>query len=325
MKICPTFQLSVLQEAEYSEKMPLLCQQLEACRKEGYFSGFDGQKLYYEYFQAENSRGAIVVVHGLSEFTRKYYEFAWYMLQQGYDVFLYDQRCHGRSGRLTSVQDIIHVDKFSDYQKDLHRFVRDVVRPSTDTPLYLYGHSMGGAIAAEYLSQHPNIFRRAVLSAPMFLPLTGSMPPFFARIGLSVALPFCNGKSKFWFSNEFDPNCPFEKSQDQSPARFHRHITHRIENPCYQTTPLSMRWVHQSLLLRRKLMRKKALNRIKTPILMLCAEDERVVCKKTQEKFALSCPSCTRMTLADTTHAMLCGTSETIAIFLDEVLSFFAS
>ena len=323
MKICPNRQLAVLQESEYAQRMPLILSELDACRQEGFFSGFDGKQLYYEFFQAEDSRGAVVVVHGLSEFTQKYHEFAWYLLHQGYDVFLYDQRCHGRSCRLTPRQDVIHVDKFSDYCKDLHRFVCDVVRPAASGPLYLYSHSMGGAVAAQYLAQHPDVFSKAVLSAPMIQPLTGNVSPTFARLGLTVCMPFCDRKSKFWQSDEFDPDYPFERSQDQSLARFTRHIGLRIANPCYQTTPLSMRWVQQSLTLRSKLLRKRFLRRIGTPILMLCGENETVVCKKAQQDFAARCCVCRRVVLPGATHAMLCGTEETVATYMQQILAHF--
>ena len=193
MKISPSYQFSVLREEELKEKMSVITGQLDRCRKDGKFAGFDGEELYYEYFQAENSRGSVVILHGLSEFTGKYHEFAWYLLNQGYDVFLYDQRCHGRSCRLTERQDMIHVGHFSHYRRDLQCFLDQVVRPATDKPLYLYAHSMGGAVAAQYLAEHPDVFQKAVLSAPMIMPLTDPTPPAVARIGLHFV---CRRKEK---------------------------------------------------------------------------------------------------------------------------------
>ena len=131
MKFRPDYQFSVFAEEEFAEKFQEAAAQMEPCRQEGFFHGFDGKDLYYEYFLAENSRGAVVILHGLSEFTKKYHEFAYYLLNQGYDVFLYDQRCHGRSCRLTENPDVIHVGRFTHYVRDLDRFIRDVVRPIT--------------------------------------------------------------------------------------------------------------------------------------------------------------------------------------------------
>lgn len=323
MKIIPSYQFSVFSEEVFPEKMAAASEMLDQCRREGSFSGFDGKPLYYEYFQAQESRGAVVVVHGLSEFTKKYHEFAWYLLNQGFDVFLYDQRCHGRSCRLTEDPTMIHVDSFSDYCKDLHCFIADVVRKATDGPLYLYSHSMGGATALNYLSRYPEVFQKAVLSAPMIEPLTGSVSPTVARLGLSAYTLFVNGKKKFWNSSEFDPEYPFSRSHDQSLARFQRNMDIRLSDAHYRTTPLSLRWVLQSLKLRKRLLNKRFISRLRAPILMLCADHDDVVNRDLQAEFAEKCPLCRRIVLKNTTHGMLCETSEHLAEHIRLVLDHF--
>lgn len=323
MKISPNFQLSVLQEDELREKMSAISGQLDLCRQEGTFAGADGQQLYYEYFQCENSRGAVIVVHGLSEFTAKYHEFAWYMLHQGYDVFLYDQRCHGRSCRLTPRPDMIHVGAFADYRKDLHSFICNVVRKATSLPLYLYAHSMGGAVAAQYLAKYPDTFQKAVLSAPMIEPLTGSVPVPLAYTALTALSFLGRGKQKFWMADEFDPEYPFERSHDQSRERFLRNMDIRLANPCYQTTPQTVRWVQQSISLRAKLTNPRFLKKIQTPILMIRAEQDSVVSMDAQNAFASNCPACRMVILPKTTHAMLCGTQEVITAHIQQVLQHF--
>ena len=323
MKISPTQNWSILTEETFRQEMHHISDQLDQCRQEGFFTGCDGRSLYYEYFQVQNSRGAVVIVHGLSEFTRKYHEFAWYLLNQGYDVFLYDQRCHGRSCRLTDRQDLIHVDRFVDYCRDLHIFICNVVKKATDQPLYLYGHSMGGATAAQYLALHPDVFTKAVLSAPMIEPLTGGVSPVVARWGLSAMLLFKNGKEKFWLSAEFDLEYPFEKSNDKSFARFQHNMDIRRANPCYCTTPQTLRWVQQALWLRPKLTSKRFLKKIKTPIRMLCAQQDKAVCENAQMQFAQNCPLCERLVLPDSTHGMLSGTPEGIAEHVRQVLDHF--
>lgn len=322
MKVPPSYRFSVLEEETFLEDMTAVAQQLDRCRQEGEFAGFDGKKLYYEYFQAQDSHGAVVIVHGLSEFTAKYHEFAWYLLNQGYDVFLYDQRCHGRSCRLTQKRDLIHVDHFSDYPKDLHRFICDVVRKVTDLPLYLYAHSMGGAVSLRYMAEHPQVFQKAVLSAPMIEPYTG-ISPFVARLGLSLCLLIQDGKSQFRHSNEFDPEHPFSRSQDQSPARFRRNMDLRIANLCYRTTPLSLRWVQQSLMQRTLLTGRRFLKKLQTPILMISGEHDTVVSNKAQAIFAKKCPVCRQAVLPNAYHSMLCGTRKTVTDHVQLTLDHF--
>ncbi len=323
MKISPNCQFSVLSEDEYTQQMPHICNQLEQLRQEGTFSGFDGKDLYYEYFLAENARGTVVVVHGLSEFTRKFYEFAWYMLNQGFNVFLYDQRGHGRSCRLTPCDEVLHVDHFSHYQKDLACFVTSVVQKAVDGPMYLFAHSMGCAAAAQYLAGHPGVFEKAVFSAPMIEPLTRGVPTWVARTALSVCTLFTKGKKRFWFTNEFDPDFPFERSHDRSYARFKRNMDIRISDAHYRTTPLSLRLAQQTVVQRFKLTRKGFLNKITTPILMICAQCEDMVSTEAQSVFAEKCGVCRQVILPDAHHGMLCGTQETIRAYMQLILDHF--
>ena len=323
MKIKPDYQLSVLHEEDFKQKMSEISAQLSKCRKEGSFQGFDGQKLYYEFFQAQDSRGAVVVVHGLSEFTGKYHEFAWYLLNQGYDVFLYDQRGHGRSCRLTERLDLIHVEHFSHYWKDLDCFVKDVVQPNTAGPLYLYAHSMGGAVGAQYLANRPKVFRKAVLSAPMIRPLTGKVSPAVAWLGLKACVLFGAGKKQFWDCKEFDPNYPFERSHDKSRARFERNMEARLQEPCCCTTPQTIRWIQQAVSVYGGLTRKGFLRKIETPVLVISAETDDAVCNKAHEKFARNCPACQRIVQPEATHSMLCGTQEDVTAHLRAVLEHF--
>lgn len=323
MKLVPSYQLQVLQEEAFSEQMPIISHKLLQCREEGFFSGTDGKTLYYECYQVEESRGAVVIVHGLSEFTAKYHEFAWYLLNQGYDVFLYDQRCHGRSCRLTEDEDTIHVEEFEDYRKDLELFIQGIVRKRTDKKLYLYGHSMGGAVVLQYLAEHPQVVEKAILSAPMIEPLTGKTPVVVARVGLSLKALLGEGKEKFMRTAAFDPDYPFERSQDKSRARFGRNMDLRRENPCYRTTPLSVRWVQQSLLLRAKLTKKRFLEKLTTPIMMLCAEKEAVVSTKAQKEFAEKYQNCQRIVLPNATHSLLWGTQPCLEELVQRVLDYF--
>ncbi len=323
MKFVPDYTFSVLTEEGFDQEFLAVSQKLAPCRNTGTFSGFDGKSLYYEYYQAQGSHGAVVILHGLSEFTEKYHELAWYLLNQGYDVFLYDHRCHGRSCRLTARLDMIHVGAFSHYRKDLDLYIRNVVRKVTDLPLYLYAHSMGGAVAAQYLALHPQVFTRAVLSAPMIEPFTGGVPMAVAKLGLTSCWLMGMGKKKFWGANEFDPDYPFEQSSDQSRARFQRNMDLRLAEPCYCTTPLTIRWVQQSISLRRKLTSPRFLKKIQTPILMLSAELDTVVNPKAQEDFAKNCPVCRRFVMPKASHAMLCGTEDTIRTHVQMVLDHF--
>jgi len=111
---------------------------------------------------------------GLSEFSEKFHEFSRNMLDRNFSFFTMDWAYQGRSSRLPApFSQRRHSDGFESDVADLHKFVMEQVRPAAaipgnkHMPIILVAHSMGGLIAIRYLSEHAGIFNAAALSAPM--------------------------------------------------------------------------------------------------------------------------------------------------------------
>lgn len=325
MYFVPDYQLNILSDSEFSTKIQDITAQLDQHRNSGYFNSFDGEKIFYEYFLAENSRASVVIVHGLSEFTKKYYEVTYYLLHLGYNVFLFDQRCHGLSCRLTDQVDLLHVDRFTDYAKDLEEYINRIVLPADSKPVYLYAHSMGGAVCAMYLATHPDVVTKAVLSAPLFDPQIGKVPYWIARPAIFAVTVLLGAKAKSSRSREFNPEYPFSKSSDESFARFTHNMDMRRANVNYQSTPTSNGWVNGSLHLRTDILNNRVAGRIRTPILLISAQEDATVKNWAHARFAQLCPSCKLITLKNAKHAMLTGTPEIIAEHLKLVFDFFGA
>lgn len=322
MGFTPDYQLNILSESEFATQIPGIFQRLAACRTEGYFDSYDGKPLYYESFSADNSIGSIVIVHGCSEFTKKFYETVYYFLNQGYNVFLYDQRGHGHSFRMAEPVQLVHVDKFQDYVEDLACFIRQIVLPAEQRPLCLYSHSMGGAVSALLLAQYDLPIKRAVFSAPMIRPVVRKAPDWLARISVQIAGRLIGWNKKIWIAGEFDPNRAHRPERDPSKARYLHNMEMRREDVYYQSTPLSLGWNRGALYVYRTLLREAA--KITVPSLVLSAEKDQVVRNDYQKKFAQNHPNCKLITIPDATHAMLAGTEETIRTHMELTLDFFA-
>ncbi|WP_322056638.1 alpha/beta hydrolase [Paraburkholderia sp. J63] len=92
-------------------------------------------------------RAAIALVHGLAEHAGRYAALAARLNAAGFDVYAIDLRGHGRAdGRRA------WVTRFDDYLDDTQALVDYAAAQcrARKTPLFLMGHSMGGAIAALY-------------------------------------------------------------------------------------------------------------------------------------------------------------------------------
>jgi acylglycerol lipase len=129
---------------------------------EGYFEGFDGTRLYEQsWLPASPARGFLILVHGLKDHSSRYDAVARQLNEAGFGVCAFDLRGHGKSdGRK------VFVRSFDEYVHDLTKFVKRVRERAGDRPVFLLGHSMGGAIVTLYALSQDQGIRGFALSAP---------------------------------------------------------------------------------------------------------------------------------------------------------------
>jgi alpha-beta hydrolase superfamily lysophospholipase len=128
--------------------------------------GIGGLDLYAQSWLPEDSpRAVLVLSHGLGEHSGRYSALAAELVGQGYGVYALDHRGHGRSPGPRA-----NIERFAHVVSDLCSFVGRCGRQHLDTPVYLLGHSMGGAIAFESALRLQDSLRGLVLSAPALAP-----------------------------------------------------------------------------------------------------------------------------------------------------------
>src|SRR5262249_372367 len=77
-------------------------------------------------------------------------DLASFWAKQGFAVYAFDLRGHGNSQSELD-RERQFVAHFDSYRKDLDRFLDLVASKEPGIPLFLFGHSMGGAIVTEYI------------------------------------------------------------------------------------------------------------------------------------------------------------------------------
>ena len=129
------------------------------------FTASDGENLAVQDWpqpQGEPCRGTVLLVHGLGEHVGRYDALARRLNDWGFAVRGYDQYGHGESagprGGLTS--DLRLLDDLADLV-DATR-----ARMPAGQPLVLLGHSMGGLVAARFVSLKMRPVDALVLSSP---------------------------------------------------------------------------------------------------------------------------------------------------------------
>ena len=149
-------------------------------------AGIGGIDLYAQGWLPETgARAVIVVAHGLAEHGGRYETLAGELVQRGYAVYAVDHRGHGRSSGPRA-----NIDRFAHLVSDFCAFTGRCAREHLDTPVFMLGHSMGGAVAFASALRLQHTLRGLVLSAPALATdqTLGPLQEMFVRF-LSVVAP----------------------------------------------------------------------------------------------------------------------------------------
>lgn len=109
----------------------------------------------------EAVRSVVVIAHGYGEHGGRYDHVARHLAGEGYAVYAPDHHGHGRSegarGRIS----------FADAVSDLDQLISLAAERHPGQPIFLLGHSMGGALALRYALAHGERLTGLILSGPL--------------------------------------------------------------------------------------------------------------------------------------------------------------
>jgi len=222
----------------------------------------DGTQLFVRDWPVSHpSAGSIVLLHGLGEHCGRYDQIAQFFNALGFYVRTYDQRGHGRSeGSRGCIPDEAAL------LQDARMVIQDFSQKLNSIPV-LFGHSMGGLLAARLGLEDVIPLRCIILSSPaLSIPLSG-----FQSILLKVSsslLPFLG------FPNGVKPRF---LSHDQLIVNAYR------EDPLVHDK-ISPRLLN-SLLSSIQFVANHA-SQLKIPCLLLVAQDDHLVDPEGSRKFS---------------------------------------
>lgn len=296
--------------------------QLMSRRYDGFFVTHDGKKLHFASFTRPENRGSVTICHGYTESIEKYRELIYAFLQNGLDVWIYEQRGHGLSERDVEDTSLTHVDSFDDYVEDLTAFTAhagDEMR----APRYLYAHSMGGAVAALYLESGSAFFCRAVLSSPMIAPTHGPVPFGIAKLICRAEIALGGAEKRVFAFKDHTEDEKFEEGCCTSRARFDYYCKIKNAHKEFWNCAPTYRWVLESLNVTRRILREGAVERIRIPIKIFFACDDNIVLLPQMQKFADRLPDAEFAALDGTKHEIYRSEDGVFYQYLDSLLAFF--
>jgi alpha-beta hydrolase superfamily lysophospholipase len=167
------------------------------------FTAADGEALIVQEWPLPfhlAQRGTVIIVHGLGEHAGRYDHVARRLNDWGFSVRGYDQFGHGESGgaRGGLPSDGRLLDDLAEIVDSTRR------RMEPGTPLLLLGHSMGGLVAARFVSLAMRPVEGLVLSSPALNPGLSAVQKFLLATLPSIApsLRVNNGVKPHFISHD---------------------------------------------------------------------------------------------------------------------------
>jgi len=153
----------------------------------------DKQELHLNIYapNIEMPKVIILGIHGFGEFGERYKKVAEYFTQQGAAFYIHDQRGHGLTPGQRGV-----VKSYEIFLDDIDLVLDNIGLNYPSVPVVLYGHSMGGNIALNYLmTRDSSNITASIISSP-WLRLYKETPLFLVKILQNVLGPNFRIKAK---------------------------------------------------------------------------------------------------------------------------------
>jgi alpha-beta hydrolase superfamily lysophospholipase len=109
------------------------------------------------------TKAAIVLIHGMGEHFGRYQQLLTFFNSIGYAVIGMNLRGHGTSQGKRG-----HIDAYSQLMDDTDLLVKKAQELFKGLPLIMYGHSLGGNIAANYVLRRKPALQGLIITSPYF-------------------------------------------------------------------------------------------------------------------------------------------------------------
>jgi len=252
--------------------------------------------------------GTIILLKGRCEFIEKYFEVIGELIDRGFCVAALDWRGQGGSERLIKGNPRKgHIDDMDSYVEDLVSLLDFLETTNCPKPYFCLAHSTGGQVLIRAAPIIADRVTRAVTTAPFleFARYRLSKPFIF---GLASTLTYAGLGELYAPGTGRKPPCsePFEgnvlsadrRRYERTAALVNTHDELAIGGP-------TISWVYAALKSAREIGTLAFLSRIRLPILMLTASEDKVVSSKAAVELAIVARTISQLSVPGARHEIL--------------------
>lgn len=277
----------------------------------GVLNGHDGAPLRFARWDATRGprRGTVCLFGGRGEFIEKYFEVIAELRRRGFCVATMDWRGQGGSYRALSGPSRGYINSFSSYDRDLVRFMKDVVLPDCPPPYIGMAHSMGANILLRHATEPGSWFDRLVLCAPMI-----AIAPARLKYPLGLAQAYAEGASLIGLGTRFVPGgtpAPIETGEFEGNLlttdreRFERNKAILKAAPQLGLGSPTFGWLRAALRSCNAVGGSNYPERVKIPALLFAPGDDEIVSVAAIERFAVGLKVGTHILMPGARHEIL--------------------
>ncbi len=122
----------------------------------------EGLKMYAADWSVKNPKAVIALVHGQGEHIGRYGHVAKWYNEHHIALMGFDQQGYGRSEGKRG-----HAENLDVLLDDIGQFLEKVQERYVKTPVFLYGHSLGGGLVLEYVIQRDPVIAGLIVTSPL--------------------------------------------------------------------------------------------------------------------------------------------------------------
>jgi lysophospholipase len=270
---------------------------------EGIFANEGGYHISYARIPANGEkRGIAVLTTGYGNYKELHYDTITNLRNMGLEVFALDWQGHGDSEGNDQASP-------KELERDLEKFVSDIVKPDGSLPVFMATHSMGGQVGLRALGDHPGLFAGVIMANPMTgFNTFGKLGGAFFKAAVKVA-------DFFGFDNWSPPNVPEfvarakavgrwlgGKSEEDIRTRAEAIETIRLNDNVKDTTLPTVKWFANAFPSIKETLQNSFLKTIETPVLIINGAKDLFVDNDSHQRVAETLPHGKVVTLNNTGH-----------------------